>query len=80
MIAMNPNSVLENFAALPPEAQKQVVDFIAFLKTRYTPAVTSKKPKTVLLENEAFIGMWRNSKDMQDSTQWVRNLRQQEWG
>lgn len=29
---------------------------------------------------EDFIGMWRDRPDMQDSTQWVRTLRQQQWG
>jgi mRNA-degrading endonuclease RelE of RelBE toxin-antitoxin system len=80
MEIISPHSVAENLSTLPPEAQKQVVDFIAFLKTRYKPTVTSKKLKTGLLEDEAFVGMWRNRQDMQDSNEWVRNLRHQEWG
>ncbi|NJL23053.1 MAG: hypothetical protein HC895_23090 [Leptolyngbyaceae cyanobacterium SM1_3_5] len=31
------------------------------------------------LRDEAFIGMWRDRPEMEDSSQWVRNLRQQQW-
>jgi len=32
MLSVN---IQEEFSALPPEAQRQVVDFIAFIKSRY---------------------------------------------
>jgi len=32
------------------------------------------------LDNQPFVGMWNDREDMQDSSQWVRNLRQQQWG
>ena len=31
------------------------------------------------LEDEPFVGMWKDREDMKDSTQWVRQTRQQEW-
>ena len=31
------------------------------------------------LQNELFVGMWKNREDMKDSSQWVRQTRQQEW-
>ena len=31
------------------------------------------------IENEPFVGMWKDREDMQDSSQWVRQVRQQEW-
>lgn len=31
------------------------------------------------LENEPFVGMWQDREDLEDSSQWVRQLRQQEW-
>ena len=37
------------------------------------------EPVSLPLRNEPFIGMWKNREDMQDSSQWVRNTRQQEW-
>jgi hypothetical protein len=32
------------------------------------------------LKDEPFVGMWRDRQEMKDSSQWVRQLRQKEWG
>ena len=76
---MSADNFLKDFNALPPEAQKQVENFMAFLQSRYTPAKRKAK-KTSVLADEEFIGLWRDRDDMQDSVQWVRETRQQEWG
>jgi len=70
--------ILREIEALPPEAQKQVSDFVAFLKARYG-VVTRKKTKRRKLEDEPFIGMWKDRADMRDSTKWVREIRKREW-
>jgi hypothetical protein len=31
------------------------------------------------LQNEPFIGMWQDREDMQDSSEWIKNLRGREW-
>lgn len=76
---MKQDKIWREFSALPPELQQQVADFIAFLQLRYSPPRSNKTPKRTPLEKEKFIGMWRDRKDMNDSTAWVRNLRQREW-
>jgi hypothetical protein len=68
--------IAREIASLPPEAQKQVLGLVAFLKARYLSAPSFGRAKRVKLTDEPFIGMWRNRKDMQDSTAWVRRLRQ----
>jgi mRNA-degrading endonuclease RelE of RelBE toxin-antitoxin system len=70
--------IIQDIASLPPEAQKQVSDFVAFLKTRYV-ITPRKKTKHGKLEDEPFIGMWKDRDDMRDSTKWVRELRKREW-
>ncbi len=75
---MKQQKVWRDLIALPPEAQKQAVDFIAFLRKRYAPSRANKTKRTKL-EDEAFIGMWRNREDLQDSTAWVRETRRREW-
>ena len=67
----------ERFRALPPEAQRQILDFMAFLEQRYrfTSHRRHKKP----LQSYAFVGLWRERKDMENSEQWVRAIRRQEW-
>lgn len=76
---MKQEKIWRDFAALPPELQNQVVDFIAFLRTRSAPTEPKKNVKRTLLRDEAFVGMWRGRKDMQDSTSWVREIRKSEW-
>lgn len=77
---MKHKTVWQQFAALPSEVQQQVVDFIAFLRSRHVPSRPRKTTKKTKLVEEAFIGMWRNREDLQDSSAWVRNLRDREWG
>jgi mRNA-degrading endonuclease RelE of RelBE toxin-antitoxin system len=76
---MTTPQLLQDITSLPPEAQKQVSDFVAFLKERYG-AVARKKVKRGKLEDEPFVGMWKDREDMMDSVKWVRDLRRQEWG
>jgi hypothetical protein len=76
---MTDEEILREINSLPPEAQRQLEDFISFLRERYG----SSQPKTApasALESEAFVGMWRDREDMRDSAAWVRSVRQSHWG
>jgi len=77
---MEQNNVLSKFDTLPPEAQQQVVDFIAFLQTRYRPIATGETKSKARLSDEKYVGIWRNREDLRDSSAWVRNNRATEWG
>lgn len=79
METITSESLVENFAALPPEAQKEAMHFIEFLKTRYSSVKTSKVSNPGSVESEPFIGMWLGREDMQESSEWVRDLRQKDW-
>jgi hypothetical protein len=72
--------IVREIASLPPEARRQVMDFVAFLKTRYPPACGNEDGPRTALTDEQFIGMWLDRGEMQDSVGWVRNVRTQEWG
>jgi hypothetical protein len=76
---VNQEHVWEEFSALPPEAQRQVADFIAFLRARYKHPSFDQRADLIDLANEEFIGVWRDRADMEDSSQWVRDARQREW-
>ena len=76
---MESENIVRDIASLPSEAQKQVIDFVAFLKARYPTTQPVRKTRRTRLADEPFIGMWRNREDMQDSAAWVRSLRQREW-
>ena len=65
-------------AALPPEQQAEVLDFIEFLGARRRPVTTKARRRE--LRDDPFIGMWADRQDMADSSAWVRRMREREWG
>lgn len=67
------------FESLPAEAKREVLDFVEFLLTRHRGSKAQKKTKNRRLLDESFVGMWKNRKDLQDSTEWVRKVRGEEW-
>ncbi len=77
---MKMTNLAREIGSLPPEAQQQIMDFLAFLKSRYLLKSPTSPAKRTKLADEPFIGMWRDREDMQDSTSWVRQVRRHEWG
>jgi hypothetical protein len=76
---MSQEEFLREFNSLPPEAKRQVADFIAFLQHRYEDGKSAKKKKRSNITKEKFLGMWHDREDLQDSATWVRALREREW-
>ena len=64
---------------LPPQAKKQVADFIAFLHARQTVPIPVSKRDPINLKDEPYVGMWQDRPEMADSSAWVRTARVQEW-
>jgi len=77
---MEQQNINNDISTLPPEAQRQVFDFIEFLKIRYKRIQPDKKAVRNKIANEPFIGIWEGRKDMRDSNKWVRSTRESEWG
>jgi hypothetical protein len=76
---MNQEEILREFLSLPPEDQRQVADFIAFLRERDRRSVSLEKPEGSDLAKDSFIGMWQDREDIRDSSAWVRKAREREW-
>ncbi len=49
------------------------------LEEKLHPQIESKNINSSFSETEPFIGMWQDLEDMEDSSQWVSHLREQEW-
>lgn len=67
--------------SFPEELQLLLLDFIELLKKRY-PSLKKDNLNSEITENidnESFIGMWKDREDMQNSSDWVRQIREQEW-
>lgn len=77
---METDKIYNDISALPPEAQRQVVDFIKLLKSRYPGSKGSGVSRKGRITDSPFIGIWKDRKDMTDSSRWVRNIRDAEWG
>ena len=77
---MEQEKFFNDISNLPQEAQRQVADFIALLRTRYEQPQRDKTAKRDNILNEPFIGIWKGRKDMKDSRKWLRDVRQSEWG
>ncbi len=71
--------IWRQFETLPAEAKREVIDFIAFLQTRYQRSNLEKPPQAMKLSKEPFVGIWKDREDMNDSTAWVRDVRKSEW-
>jgi hypothetical protein len=75
---MNQHQLLKDVESLPPAAQQEAIDFIAFLKNRYAKR-SVKTPAAANLQDHNFVGMWKDRDDLSDSVAWVRQLRQNDW-
>jgi hypothetical protein len=65
------DSLAQIINTLTPEEQQ-------ILQTKIIPITLSKEVLTPLKE-EPFIGMWSDRKDMENSSKWVKNIREKEW-
>ncbi|MGI9108033.1 MAG: hypothetical protein ACR2G4_17525 [Pyrinomonadaceae bacterium] len=76
---MTHEEIWREFAALPLEGQRQVVDFIAFLQQRYGRSDRVEGSSAPDLAEDGFIGIWRDREEIGDSSAWVRRTRAREW-
>ena len=76
---MKQQELIEVFGSLPADAQRQVIDFIAFLRQRYATSSPIQPPRQTDLAKEPFIGMWRDRDDLADSSAWICSIRASEW-
>jgi hypothetical protein len=72
-------NIIRQISSLPPEAQEQVIQFVAFLHQRYLGSPGPRPAKRVGLSKEGFVGMWQGREDLRDSTTWVRGIRTSQW-
>lgn len=77
---MTQQQLIEKYSSLPAEAQKIIDDFVATLSQKYKDSCEIEQPENSPVEEQAFVGMWRDAPDLKDSTAWVRNARENHWG
>ena len=77
---MTQQQFLQAYRSLPDEAKRQVADFVAFLQQKYQADQPKQELPGKRFDNEPFVGMWQDYPELEDSTAWVRQARQTEWG
>jgi hypothetical protein len=75
---MTHEEILQEITSLPLEGQRQVIDFIIFVRQRYAQADSNKKTP-LNISTEDFVGMWKDRDDLKESSEWVRRIRETEW-
>ena len=75
---MTQQDLLDEFVSLPLDAQRQVTDFISFLRQKYQTKTPDRGNDTEI-NGDKFVGMWSDREDLSNSTEWVRNIREKEW-
>jgi hypothetical protein len=71
--------IWNQFESLPPGAQRQVADFVAALSARFQRQHERTAHMASPLQQESFVGLWKDREEMADSVAWVRQLREEEW-
>jgi hypothetical protein len=76
---MEPEKISRDILKLPPEAQRQVMDLIAFLSRRYKKNALKSPYNIQKLSSESFIGIWKDRNELSDGDSWLREIRKTEW-
>ncbi len=70
------DQVISQLQQLPEAEQKRIAQIIL----REIEKQKSKANYSLFsLENQPFVGMWKDRAEMQNSSEWVRQLRQEQW-
>ena len=77
---MNAQTISREITELPSDVQREVFDFVEFLRVRYRSTKEDLAKKPLPISEEPFIGIWKGREDIGDSSEWVRGVRQKEWG
>ncbi len=65
-----------DISSLPPDAQREVRDFVEFLKTKHRASKAApRKTRRRKMAGEPFVGMWKDRPEMENAVEWVRRLR-----
>ena len=60
---MTQQNLLDEFSSLPVDAQRQVTDFVSFLRQKYQTETPIRSNDTEIRDDK-FIGMWSDREDL----------------
>lgn len=75
----SPDVVRDEYAELPPEAQQTVAAFVKFLGRQSQTRPKRRPKRRVSFREDPAFGMWRDRPEMEDSVEYIRQLRRREF-
>lgn len=66
--------------ALPEAAQREIEALVSQLERDHTGARSSSEVPSQDAHSHPFVGMWAGRDDVTDSVEWVRTVRERQWG
>ena len=75
----SPETVRDEYAALPPDAQQTVAAFVAFLGRQPRTRPKRRAGHRVPFREDPAFGRWRDRPEMEDSIEYIRQLRRREF-
>ncbi len=65
-----------DITSLPETEQQLVFELVAQLKQRQ---LTAQSRQQLNLDQSEFVGLWKDRPELQDSSAWVKQIRQTQW-
>lgn len=70
----------QRISALPEVARREVEVLVSQLERVYAATDSSSEVSTGDIREHSFVGMWSGRTNMTDSVEWVRSVRDRQWG
>lgn len=67
-------------ASLPEAAQREVEALVTRLEREYAALNSHSEASPSDIQTHPFLGTWSDRDDMTDSGDWVRTVRERQWG
>ncbi len=77
---MDLNELERRILALPEGARREIEALVSQLERVYAESRSSSDASPEGIRQHPFAGLWANRTDMTDSVEWVRSVRERQWG
>lgn len=77
---METQQLMKEIDSLPEAAKREIEQFLFQLKLRYARLTPLTEAELAPWKDPELFGMYADRADMQDSTAYIRKLRNEQWG
>ena len=77
---MDLSDLERRISALPKGARREIEALVSQLERVYADSRSSPVASPESIRQHPFAGLWSDRTDMSDSVEWVRSVRERQWG